>query len=386
MSVKTADVVIIGSGAMGSCTAYHLAKKGIKNIIVLEKSYLLGGHSSCHCAGGIRHQFSSEINVRFTILNKKLWNEFQAENGYDFRQIDTGYMFAMTKEDDPTPFKEAMKFQRELGVDASWISSEEIQKMIPKMNCSDLIGGTFCKEDGLVDAGIVMNSYITECQKLGVKFYTNVEVTNLLVEQGKIKGVVTNEGKISTDIVVNAAGPWSPKIFKMANIQVPVRPIHEQLMITEDMSWIHEKIPVVIFPSNGLGFHIEGNGLLIGLHKEESYGKGYKMGIDIQNEITACQMICERIPRISEVKIKGAWYGFYDTTPDNNPIIGKIEELEGFYSLTGFSGHGFMHSSAAGLLLSEEIVEGKASTLEIEEFSIKRFQNNTLGIAEFYKI
>lgn len=386
MLLKAADVVIIGSGAMGLCTAYYLAKKGIRNIIVLEKSYLLGGHSSCHCAGGIRHQFSSEINVKFTILNQKLWNAFQTENGYDFQQIATGYMFAMTKNDNAEPFQEAMKFQKELGVNVTWISPETIQEMIPKMNCSDLIGGTLCREDGLVDAGIVVNSYITECQKLGVQFYTNMEVTDLLIRQGKVKGVMTNKGEISTGIIVNAAGPWSSEIFRMANIQAPVYPIHEQLMVTEDIEWVHEKIPVIIFPSSGLGFHIEGKGLLLGLHKEEPFGKGYKMGIDIQNEIMACQMICERIPEIQQVKLKSVWYGFYDTTPDNNPIMGKIGDIEGFYALTGFSGHGFMHSSAAGLLISEEIANGKASTLGIEEFSLNRFWNHMLGAAEFYKI
>ena len=386
MLLKTADVVIIGSGAMGTCTAYHLAKKGIKNIIVLEKSCLLGGHSSCHCAGGIRHQFSSEINVKFTILNQRLWNEFQLENGYDFQQIATGYMFAMTKNDNPVPFWEAMKFQKELGVDVEWVSPDKMQEMIPKMNCTDLIGGTFCREDGLVDPGIVMNSYITECQKLGVRFYPNTEVIDLLTQQGKVKGVVTGEGEISAGIIVNAAGPWAPEIFKMAKIQAPVYPIHEQLIVTEDLEWVHEKIPVVIFPSNGLGFHIEGKGLLFGLHKEKNFGRGYKRGIDIQNEISACQMLGERIPETQQVKLKSAWYGFYDTTPDNNPIMGKIEELDGLYGLTGFSGHGFMHSSAAGLLISEEITEGKASTLRIEEFSLNRFHNHISGTAERYKI
>lgn len=386
MLLKTADVVIIGSGAMGSCTAYYLAKKGIKNIIVLEKSYLLGGHSSCHCAGGIRHQFSSEGSTKLTILNQKLWNQFQNEHQCDFRQIATGYMFALTKNDNPEPFREAMAIQKRLGVDVEWVSQEKIQDMIPKMDCSDLIGGTFCKEDGLMDAGTVMNSYITECQELGVKFYTNVEVTDLVVQNGKIKGVVTNEGEIATDIVVNAAGPWSPEIFKMAGVPVPIRPIHEQLILTEEMEWVHDKIPVVIFPSNGLGYHIEGKGLLFGLHKEESFGNGYKMSMDIENEMKACQMLCERIPQIGQVKIKSAWYGFYDSTPDNNPIIGKIDELDGMYALTGFSGHGFMHSSAAGLLLSEEIVEGKANTLCIDEFRLKRFHSNQLGATEFYKI
>lgn len=385
MLINTADVVIIGSGAMGTCTAYHLKKKGIKNIIVLEKSYLLGGHSSCHCAGGSRHQFSSETNVKLTILNRKLWKEFQSEYGYDFGQIGTGYMFALTKKENPEPFLEAMKFQKELGVNVEWIPAENMQKMIPQMDCSDLLGGTYCKDDGLMDAGTVMNSYITECQRLGVQFYTNVEVTGLEVEHGKTKGVITNKGRIATDVVVNAAGPWSQKIFHMAGIQVPIQPIHEQLIVTEDIDWVNEKIPVVIF-SNGLGFHIEGNGLLLGLHKEEPFGTGYKMGIDIENEMSACQLLCDRIPEIGSVKIKGAWYGFYDTTPDNNPILGKVDEVDGLYSITGFSGHGFMHSSAAGLLLSEEIAAGKTSTLDVEEFRLRRFQHNTLGTAEFYKI
>ena len=386
MLPEKAEIVIIGAGIMGACTAYYLAKKGFENIVVLEKEDYLGGHTTSRCAGGFRYQFSNEINVRLSMLSIELMKQFKEEHDCSYELEECGYLFLLSDKDDLEKYKSFVSMQNSLGIKTQWLDSEQIAKMIPMVNTDDIICGTYCKNEGLVDPGLVVQSYITEAKKLNVEFYSNVTVTDIQTAEKKIEAVHTNQGTIKTKMVINAAGPWAGEIGKMVQVNIPIKPVKQQLMATSNVSWMSKEFPVIIFQNEGIGFHREGNGLLTGLNKPEEETISFDESVDQDWELLHCEKAIERIPDIEELSITSSWTGFYEVTRDDLPILGKIESVEGFYCIAGFSGHGFMHGPICGELLSEEIKEGCAKTLDIHSLNLLRFEQSQDDTHESYKI
>ncbi|HEY9062650.1 MAG TPA: FAD-binding oxidoreductase [Pseudobacteroides sp.] len=386
MLPKTADVVIIGSGAMGLSTAYHLALNGYSNIVVLERDSYPGGHSTSRCAGGFRHQFATEINILLSKLSNEMFLRYRDEMDCKAVLNSCGYMFVLTGNDNVEAFKSAMTIQHRLGIETQWITVEDIREKIPRVSLEDVVAATYYQMDGLIDVGNVMNAHISAVNRLGIKLLVDTSVLDIGVRNGRIDHVITSKGNISTPIVVNAAGARSAQICRMMQIDLPVKPVQQQLFVTSELPWVSEDFPVVIFPAEGIGFHKEGKGLLSGLHKPEVENESLNLSVDTDWEMVHCEKLIERIPSIEDSKIISSWAGFYEMTPDLHPIIGRMPWIEGLFCITGFSGHGFMHSPACGLLVSEEIIYGKAKTLDITSLRIERFHNAGEKTTEFYKI
>jgi len=386
MMPNTADVVIIGSGAMGVSTAYHLSKMGIKDIVVLDKEELLGGHTTSRCAGGFRHQFSTEINVLLSKLSIENIKNFKEEINCNFELNYCGYAFLLTEDDDLNQFKKSVKMQNNLNINTEWLEIKEIRKMFPKMYIDDVIAATYYQFDGLTDPSFLINAYISESKKNGVKFFTDEIVTGIDTNNNKVKRIITTSGKISTAVVVNAAGPWAGEIGKLIDVNIPIKPVMQQLFFTSKIEWISKSFPVVIFPNEGLGFHREGDGLLTGMTKPPVKDTCFELKIDSDWELLHCEKAIKRIPDMENSCIRSRWAGFYEETEDDHPIIGSIPGIDGFYCIAGFSGHGFMQSPICGQLLAEEIIYGKAKSLDIEKLKLERFYNGNSTFTENYKI
>ncbi|PJI06507.1 MULTISPECIES: NAD(P)/FAD-dependent oxidoreductase [Clostridium] len=386
MIPDAAQIIIIGAGAMGASTAYYLAQKGYSNIVVLEKENYLGGHTTSRCAGGFRYQFSNEINVQLSKLNIQELELFKREHKCKYELNKCGYLFLLTKDDNIDKFKSSVKMQNKLGIDTKWLESDDIRKMIPMMNTDDVVSGTFYEGDGLVDPSDVVNAYIEESKKLGVKYFNDVKVTSIELYKDSAKRVITNKGSINCSIIVNAAGPWASEIGKMVGVYIPIKPVKQQLFFTSKVSWMSKKFPVVIFQNEGLGFHREGNGILTGLNKPQEESINYNLDVDEEWKIRHCEKAIKRIPTMENLSIVSEWAGFYEVTEDDLPILGRIPQVEGFYCIAGFSGHGFMHSSICGKLLSEEIIYGTTRSLDITSLRINRFDESQCNMPEYYKI
>ncbi len=386
MIPKRADAVIIGSGAMGLSTAYYLAIQGYSNIVILEQDSYIGGYNTSCCAGGFRHQFATEINIQLSKMSIDMLKNFNGVPDYEVDISFCGYMFVLTENDDIEQFKRAICIQKELGIDTQWLTVKDLKKDLPMINFDDAVGATYYQGDGLIDVGNVINSYIKALRRLNVEILTNTSVIDIELLNGKLNNVVTSKGKINTPVVVNAAGPWSQKICDMVNVKLPVKSVLQQLFVTSDIPWANEKLPVVIFPTQGIGIHKEGRGLLTGLHKPEPIEDQFKISVDREWEMKHCEELIKRIPSIENCSIISSWAGLYSMTSDLHPIIGRVPGVEGFFCITGFSGHGFMHSPACGLLLSEEIIYGKAKSLDISSLYIDRFYSEGNRTTEFYRI
>jgi len=374
---KTADVVIIGGGIMGASTAYYLAHKGCHNIVLLERDAFFGMESTGKCAGGIRYHFDTEINIRLSLLSLSLLDRFEEELGQPIGLRKCGYLFVLTQEKDVREFQKQMELQRSLGVRAEWLAGEEVRRRLPLMNFPDALGGLWGPDDGLADPNSVVQGYIGGARRLGVACFTDIEVTGIHPADVRVESIRTSAGNISCGTVVNAAGAWAGGIGRMAGLEIPVAPVRRQVLVTAPIPELPPDFPFVIDFSKSLYFHREGRGLLSGM-SNLSQPPGFDQSVDEEWELTHLQAAAERLPLLENAGIANRWAGLYEITPDSHPILGAVEETAGFFCIAGFSGHGFMHGPGAGLLLAEEILEGKARTVDISCLHLERFKHGRL--------
>jgi len=367
--------VIIGGGIIGLSIAYHLGQRKVGKIVLLEKGQL-GEGSTSRCVGGIRTQFSTEINILFSLESIKTFNHFEEEFGVnpEFRKI--GYLFLATTEQEVKVFKENVILQRRFGIPVEWLESGEIRKRCPYLKMDDILGGTFCLWDGYAGPSEVLSGFVTAAKKAGVIIYEGIEAKEIRVDQGKVTSVRTSGEEISSRVVVNAGGPYACLIGEMAGISMPVRPLRRQVFVTAPFDLTAKTVPLTIDFHRGWYFRREVDGFLLSgpLDKEPSFNTS----TDYEAMVEASENAIYRVPSLDKARIARGWAGLYEISPDNHAILGQVPGVEGFILANGFSGHGFQHSPAVGKVISELIVDGKATTIDISSLSIERFEKGEL--------
>ena len=372
----TADVVIIGGGVMGASAAYHLAQRGMKNIVLLEKEEFFGTGATGRCAGGVRYQFSTEVNIKLSLESLPMLERFKEEIGQEIDYQKCGYLLIATNEKDARTFKRNVELQNSLGVHTQLLSGNEVRARLPLMNFDDSLVGTFHQKDGLVDPNSVVAGYISAAQKLGVEAITNAEVTDIRVRNDEVEAVETTQGTIETRLILNAAGPWSGQVGQMAGVEIPIIPIRRQMFTTSALPEIPRDFPFVIDFGQALYFHRAGDGLLVGM-SNPNQTPGFDQSVDEDFEYVNLEAAIERMPLLERASRTSHWAGLYEVTPDAHPIFGGCN-IKGFTICTGFSGHGFMHGPVAGKLMSEYLVDGKFSTLDVSMLDLARFEEGRL--------
>ena len=372
----TADIVIIGGGVMGASAAYHLARRGTKNILLLEKEEVFGSGATGRCAGGVRYQFSTEINIKLSLESLPMIERFKEEIGQDVNYHQCGYLLVATNEQDATTFKHNVELQNNLGVQTQLLSGDEVRERLPLMRFDDAIAGTFNQKDGTVDPNSVVMGYVSAAQKLGVKAVNKADVTGIRVSGDKIEGVETSQGVVKTRTVINAAGPWAGLIGQMAGVKIPIVPLRRQMFTTNPLKEVPQDFPFVIDFAQSLYFHREGEGLLIGMSNQNEK-PGFDQNVDEDFELVNLEAAIERMPLLEKASRASHWAGLYEVTPDAHPIYGKTN-VDGFLLCTGFSGHGFMHGPVSGKLMTELIMDGKFSTVDVSTLDLARFDEGRL--------
>src|SRR5919106_1537351 len=341
---RTAEVVVVGGGVMGACTAYHLARRGVADVVLLERESQLGAMSTGACAGGIRHQFATETNIRFSIESIRMLERFPAN----------------------------VSLQHRLGIETRWLGPEELADLVPLVNLDGVLAGTIYERDGLADPHGVTQGYAAGARRHGARIFTDAPVTAIRRDGERIAGVDTSIGSIDTPVVVNACGAWAPELGRMVGVDIPIQPIRRQMAVTAPIPNLPPDFPFVIFFKESLYFHREGQGILTG-KSNPAETPGFKLSVDPEWEEVHLAEAVERMPILGDAGLQSRWAGLYEVTPDAHPILGRIPTVEGFYVMAGFSGHGFMHGPIAGRLMAEEIVDGKAATVDIDPFRYDRF-------------
>ncbi len=373
---KTADIVIIGGGVIGSSIAYHLANMGYgRAALVLEKDQL-GFGSTGKCAGGIRQQFSSEVNVRLSMSSLEFFEHFEERTGYPAHLHQNGYLILASTEEEVDSFSNNVAMQRKLGLEAYLLSVREVKALMPQLNVEDIRGATYCPSDGFADPSSVVLGFSRFAKKRGVSVCEHTEVIGIESVGRDTKQVMTNQGKCLTPIVIDAAGAFAGQVAGMAGSDIPIRPSRRHIFFTEPVSDIEKESPMTIDLHNGFWFRKEGCGLIFGMRNPKDKAV-FNTSVDwsFLRESLA-EVACDRLPLIADLGIANAWAGLHADTPDSQAILGRVPEIEGFFLACGFSGHGFMHSPTVGKLMAE-IVLGREPYLDVASLSADRLSKSS---------
>ncbi len=373
---KSADFIIIGGGVMGASTAYHLALRGFRKVVLLEKEEFFGQGATGRCAGGVRYQFGTEINVRLSLSSLPMLERFEQEIGQAINYRQTGYLFLLTNSDEVSVFQHSLELQNRLGAQTHWLSGDEVRKLLPMMRLEDVLAGSYNPRDGLVDPNGVVMGYIGAAQRMGVETLSSSPVIGIQTRSGKVTGVETPSQSISAPVIVDATGPWANLTGRMVDLDIPVSPIRRQWLTTTALPELPPDFPFVIDFTHSLYFHPEGPGLLTGMSNPNEQ-PGFDQNIDPAWELIHMEAAINRLPLLEHAGLASRLAGLYEVTPDAHPIFGKTP-VQGYYLVTGFSGHGFMHGPVAGKLMAEIILDGKASSMDVSMLDLARFQEGRL--------
>lgn len=372
----TAEIIIIGGGVMGASIAYHLLASGQNDVLLLEKEEFFGQGATGRCAGGVRYQFATKVNIQLSLASLPMLEAFEVEIGQKLPFRKCGYLFLLTQQSEVDAFSSNVELQHELGVRTQWLDGDVVRKRLPMMKLDDVLAGTFHDQEGIVDPNSVVMGYIQQARRMGLKAITEVEVTGLQTKGAKVRGLQTSRGDVSTPIVVNAAGPWAGMIGEMVDMSIPILPVRRQWLTTTPIPRFPQDFPFVIDFSRSLYFHPEGEGLLTGMSNPDEK-IGFDQSIDRDWELIHLEAASARLPLLETAGVLSRWAGLYEVTPDAHPIFGETP-IEGFYICAGFSGHGFMHGPISGKLMSEIILEGKAQSVDVSMLDLARFEEDRL--------
>ena len=367
---ETADILVIGAGIVGCSLAYQLALQGAPRVAVIDKDLICSG-STGRSAGGIRQQFATDLNVRLSLESIRMFERMPEELGVDpaFRRV--GYLFLASTEAELALFRQNAALQQRHGVPVQVVGPDDIRRLVPFVQLDGILGGTFCPTDGYAAPYEVTMGYAAAARRRGVTIYEQRPVTAVLRQSGRVVGVETPAGPIHAPVVVNAAGAFAGQIGEMAGVDVPVRPFRRQLFTTLPVPTFTPEPPLTIDYHRNWYFRGELGGCLFSGPKDEE--STFNTNVDWEHLAESVEQAVVRLPLLAEAEIHRGWAGLYEISPDNNAILGRVPELEGFYVAGGHSGHGFQHGPIVGKLMAELILTGR-TTIDIGALGIERFR------------
>jgi sarcosine oxidase, subunit beta len=358
-----ADVVIIGGGAVGASTAFHLATAGVPDVVLLERETLASGSTS-RSAGGARLQFADELNVGLSLRSLdefERWDALIGEYvefvpGIAFHQH--GYLFLLDTPADVELFREALAVQHAHGVPSRELTPAEAAEIVPQLGLDGILAATFCPRDGHMSPEAVVQGYAAAAVARGAQVFQGCPAIGIERSNGRITGVRTARGTIATDTVVCAAGAWSREVGAMVDVEIPVHGEPRHMWFSPEHGGLRDDLPLTIDFTTSFYFHREGPGIVFG-------------GRETLIEEIA-EHALERLPLILELPIQSSWWGYYEVSPDHNAIVGEAAVPGRFLYATGFSGHGFQQSPAIGEHLAQ-LVRGEQPTFDLSALAVERF-------------
>jgi glycine/D-amino acid oxidase-like deaminating enzyme len=376
--MRTASVVIIGAGVIGASVAYHLARRGGREILVLDRSSGPGQGSTGRATGGFRAQYATPINVRLSLLSRDKLRCFAEETGGDAGYVPAGYLWLASTARELAVLREARSVQHQEGLtEAVEVGPEEIARLNPAVALDEVIGGAFCPSDGFIDPLGIVDGYLTAARRLGVELEWQVEVTGLTRRKdNRIVGVETSRGPISPEAVVNAAGPWAARVAQSAGVDLPVVPLRRQVAVTAPTDLLPDTMPMTIFTSDGFHLRVREDRILLLWPTPGLPGRPFDTPVDAEWIEAVVHKAQRRVPVVGRAAIDrdACWAGLYEVSPDKHAILGAAPDCPNLFLVNGCSGHGVMHAPALGQLLAEVMSDGAASTMDVSSLRPSRFR------------
>ncbi|MFC9129776.1 NAD(P)/FAD-dependent oxidoreductase [Streptomyces sp. NPDC057099] len=368
---RTADVVIIGGGVMGTSIAFHLAEAGVRNIVVVERGEL-GCGSSGKPIGGVRAHFSDPLNIELGDRSLRAFRDFPERPGADIRLDTVGYLFLLTTERQAADFEAAVRLQNSLGVPSRMTDPAEARRLCPYVSTDGLVAAAHSPADGHARPALVVQGYARAAARAGVVLATHTTVTGLDTRGDRVTAVHTDRGRIDCATVVCAAGAWSARIGDLAGVPLPVRPVRRQLTFTAPLTPPAPRIPFTIDFSSSAYFHNSDDGLLFGL-ADPAEPDGFDTTWTPEWLELFREVVRHRAPDLAAMETAGGWAGLYEVTPDHNALIGRSGEVVNFLYATGFSGHGFLQAPAVGEIVRDLYLD-RAPCVDVGPLSADRFR------------
>ena len=383
--MRKAEIVIIGGGVVGASVAYHLTKRGKQSVLILESETQQGSGSTGKATGGVRSQFETEINIRMSLYSIDFFKHWGFDCGYEPR----GYLFFATDDKQLDYLKANVEKQKSLGgKDIEIVDKQTIAEICPILNCEDIVGGSFGRRDGFINPLAVMKGFTTKALENGAKIEFKTRVLSIETENGKVVAVVTNKGRIECEKIVLCTGAFAKDLAKTAGIDLPVEPQKRQVVWAKSARNLPQNTPMAIDLGSGFHFRPAGdftgnesvkNDEILFAYPDTTETLSFDTNFDESFIAKVYERARHRSPFLFESKPirEKCRAGLYENTPDHHAILGGCE-IENLYFANGFSGHGVMHSPATGRALSEIILDGKASFLDVSCLSLDRFVKGEL--------
>ena len=368
-----ADVVVVGGGVIGTSIAFHLAEAGV-DVCLVERAELASGSTS-RAAGGIRAQFSDPLNIAIGMRSIDAYERFGERPGAEIDLRQVGYLFLLDRPEDVEAFERSVALQAEHGVPSRFVSLEDAHELCPIAGLDGVLAATFSPRDGHASPEAVVQGYAAAARGHGASVVTACGVTGIDLGGDTIRGVRTDHGIVKTEVVVCAAGAWSPELARTVGIELPVVPVIREVGYTGPAE-LPDHIPLTVDFSTGFYFHREGPGLLFGM-ADRAQEPGFDMPSDPSWLERVTEVAEQRLPRLLELGIAGGWKGYYEVTPDHNALIGEDPRISRFLYATGFSGHGFLQGPAVGEIV-RDLVLSREPFVDVSPLAVERFASATL--------
>ncbi len=371
MMQTTADVVIIGAGVIGCSTAYHLASKGIKDIVVVEMDQV-GGGSSGQSASMLSLQFcTNELSARMARYSYDRYLRFEEEIGVSIDFKRTGWVSLATQESADHLLQVARMLQS-LDIATEVLTPEEVKHRYPEINTEDIVVGTWGPDDGPFDPHMIMWGYMRRAREMGVRLRQGVRATGVRVRNGRVEGVQTDQGFVATDVVVTAGGPWAMEIGRWVGLEVPIINSARTIVVTGPFPDIPSDRPFIEDVTVEWYFRPEGPGILMGMGS--SPAEKPEVPLDSKTVEEMIDTAMHRVPVLEKASVLTAWTGVRPMTADERPILGPTPSVEGLILSCGWGGTGIIQAPIAGQLVAELIGDGETSTMDIHPYRVERFE------------
>ncbi len=383
MTVRAASVAIVGGGVIGASVAYHLARRGWRDVVVLEREPAPGQGSTARATGGFRAQYGTATNVRLSLLARERLLAFHDETGGDAGYDPCGYLWLAADESELAQLREGQAVQHAEGLaEAAMVDASGALELNPALAPDGIAGAAFCPTDGYIRPSGIVRGYLAAAKRMGVRTECGVTVTG--IERGAggaIATLLTSAGPISVGAVVNAAGAWAGDLARRADVELPVEPLRRQVAVTAPCDLLPERMPMTLFCRDGFHLRVRDGRVLLLQPTPGAPGRPFACDVEPAWVDDVVARAHARVPvlRRTTVDRSGAWAGLYEMSPDKHAILGAAPGCPNFFLANGSSGHGVMHAPALGLLLAEIMSDGAATTLDVRALRPERFAEGDLN-------
>lgn len=367
------DVIIIGAGSVGVPTAMSLAELGIKPLVIdLHPSP--GQGENKHAIGGIRATHSTRGKILTCSRSLEIFSGWQQLHGDNIEWLKGGYVYPVYRQEDEQMLKGLLPVQKKFGLKIDYVAPQQIKALVPGINPAGLRGGTVAPDDGSISPLLSVNAFYNRALRLGAEFHFEEKISRILCQKDKVVGVVTDKSQYYTEVVVDAAGPFSPELGRTVNINLPIIPDSHEGAITEPVQPFFECMVVDIRPAPGsknyyfyqnkhgqVIFCITPDPPIIGKDKRET-------SIFLPQ---VCARMVQLLPRLKNLRVRRTWRGLYPMTPDGSPLVGWNRQVKGLLHASGMCGQGLMLAPGVSEVVARMIAGQTTDNDEIilQEFS-----------------